>query len=365
MDVQNYYEILGIGRNATQLAIENAYEDFKALNAAGQSTASEWALIREAYQILSDPEHRMLYDEVLKQDEIQPAKPAPPQKPSLDDNYRRNQQEDPTATPAWLVEYRNKQNAASDIKDTKKSGRKTPSPQRITVTRQRTSQPKKPPLEAPSARYQPPPPRPTRSQKRPYGIRSGAGLAIALILLVIRIALRADVNSDDNQRNFIFPTYSFATADYSAFSDYSTRSSYGATWTAIARDGNSFFAGPGPSSAFVYSTLTPTRVRIDPSNTPPPRITRSSTLERCQITNNSSESVTVYREMSLDSTPIGEFEAGKVLFAYRDQTQPDWLKIAEEQGVDIHLEVDTESVSIIDTYIYTDDVKIDFCINSN
>lgn len=68
MKVQDYYTILGVGRNATQLDIENAYEYFKTLYESGQVDAQRWQMIEEAYDILASVENRMLYDEVLKQE---------------------------------------------------------------------------------------------------------------------------------------------------------------------------------------------------------------------------------------------------------------------------------------------------------
>ena len=378
MDVQNYYKILGVKRNATQLIIETTYEGSRARHEAGLITPDEWALIHEAYQILSDPEHRMLYDEVLKQDNIQPP-PAPaepestesapaPQKPNLYDSYRRKQEQDPSSTPAWLADYRKKQESA-DQPAVNKTGRKTPSPQRVSITPQSTTT-TKPKLEAPSARYQPRPTRPSQSKSggSAFVTRFGIRLAIFVAVIIARFALGGGSDSDDNQNNYTFPTYSYrySTTDYS--SRYSSdRTSFSVTLTAIANWNTSILGGSGSSSnsGFVYATRTPTRVRTGPSNTPPPRVTRTSTLERCQVTNTSPEPVAIYQEMALDSLQVGSFEVAKILFTYRDKTEPDWLRIAEEQGVDVHLEVDNESVSIGDTYIYADDVKIDFCINSN
>ena len=67
MEVQDYYKVLGVGRNATQFDVENAFEHFKTLHNSGQLSLLQWESIEEAYQVLSSVENRMLFDEVLKQ----------------------------------------------------------------------------------------------------------------------------------------------------------------------------------------------------------------------------------------------------------------------------------------------------------
>lgn len=72
MRTEDYYELLGVGRNATQLDIENAYEYFKTLDKSGQIDQARWEKVQEAYKVLSSAKNRMLYDEVLKQNDTAP-----------------------------------------------------------------------------------------------------------------------------------------------------------------------------------------------------------------------------------------------------------------------------------------------------
>jgi uncharacterized membrane protein YbhN (UPF0104 family) len=59
---KDHYEILGIGRNADQAQIEAAY---KSITASQKLSAEQMAAAELAYQELSDPARRAVYDEVL------------------------------------------------------------------------------------------------------------------------------------------------------------------------------------------------------------------------------------------------------------------------------------------------------------
>lgn len=64
---RDYYEVLGLGRNATQEEIKKAYRRLARqyhpdMNPGNKEAAEKFKEINEAYQILSDPEKRSMYD---------------------------------------------------------------------------------------------------------------------------------------------------------------------------------------------------------------------------------------------------------------------------------------------------------------
>ncbi|MGQ9621848.1 MAG: molecular chaperone DnaJ [Candidatus Caldatribacteriaceae bacterium] len=64
---RDYYEVLGIGRNATQEEIKKAYRRLARqyhpdVNPGDEEAAERFKEINEAYQVLSDPEKRAMYD---------------------------------------------------------------------------------------------------------------------------------------------------------------------------------------------------------------------------------------------------------------------------------------------------------------
>src|ERR671927_1376422 len=66
-DQINYYEVLGISRNASQSEIRNAYRKLakeRHPDHAGGSEA-EFSRLQEAHHILSDPKRRRQHDEAL------------------------------------------------------------------------------------------------------------------------------------------------------------------------------------------------------------------------------------------------------------------------------------------------------------
>jgi DnaJ-class molecular chaperone len=68
MPVSNYYVILGVGRNQTPREIRNAYLELAKRHhpdRVGQSGKQAFQDIQEAYETLSDPEKRRLYNHEL------------------------------------------------------------------------------------------------------------------------------------------------------------------------------------------------------------------------------------------------------------------------------------------------------------
>lgn len=65
MDSQNYYEILGVDRNAPFYSIRQAKDELKFGDSNVRVPFSKWAIIDEAYSVLSDPEKRKEYDQYL------------------------------------------------------------------------------------------------------------------------------------------------------------------------------------------------------------------------------------------------------------------------------------------------------------
>src|SRR5690625_3310200 len=71
MEYKNYYNILGVGRNASQDEIKKAYRKLAARyhpdrNPDDPSAEEKFKEVGEAYEVLQDPEKRKLYDRVGK-----------------------------------------------------------------------------------------------------------------------------------------------------------------------------------------------------------------------------------------------------------------------------------------------------------
>lgn len=71
MDYKNYYDILGVGRNASQDEIKKSYRKLAAKyhpdkNPDDPSAEEKFKEVGEAYEVLKDPEKRNLYDKVGK-----------------------------------------------------------------------------------------------------------------------------------------------------------------------------------------------------------------------------------------------------------------------------------------------------------
>src|SRR2546430_17162825 len=68
--VRDYYKILGVGRDADKKAIEAAYRRLARRYhpdvAPGQDTANRFIEIQEAYEVLSNPTRRRLYDRATR-----------------------------------------------------------------------------------------------------------------------------------------------------------------------------------------------------------------------------------------------------------------------------------------------------------
>lgn len=84
---RTYYDILGVSSNATDSAIKSAYKQ-KALYwhpdmNGGRDTTPQMQLINEAYEVLSDPEKKAVYDAKLRGTYYEPmyesVKPEPMQ----------------------------------------------------------------------------------------------------------------------------------------------------------------------------------------------------------------------------------------------------------------------------------------------
>lgn len=64
----NYYQILGLERDASTAAIEESFAQAQARRSeAGALSGSDFALIDRAYEVLSSPERRALYDSLLSE----------------------------------------------------------------------------------------------------------------------------------------------------------------------------------------------------------------------------------------------------------------------------------------------------------
>src|ERR687884_377330 len=66
-DQTNYYEVLGVPREASQEEIRNAYRRLAKERHPDHSSGSaqEFSLLQEAHAVLSDPNRRRMHDEAL------------------------------------------------------------------------------------------------------------------------------------------------------------------------------------------------------------------------------------------------------------------------------------------------------------
>ncbi len=403
MDVQDYYEILGVKRTATQLDIENAFERCKILYETDETQASRWKLIREAYQILSEPQHRRLYDAVLQQDAADQVESSPdetPESPSQEPTtYHKGWKHDKEEyeTPDWLVKYRSLQDKSFEASTQKRPQRSTvtpkkPTPQipdRVPAKPQAKTQSTSRQLEAPAGRYQPKqvnnPPR--TNHKRYWGIRSKRGLMVAFIVAMIRIALRSSYDGNDN--DFRVPTFIFATSDYSSIYRFSTPTRL----RIPTRVSNSSRSNSGSSTGYSFNdyrtqtavanftstpSSTPFPPDFTPSATPTATYTPTATLtntalppsdarQRCQITNRSGDRISIYAEPDVDGAVVASLKEDRSLLVYRENEDDAWVWIPNEQ--DHTLVKDSFNITdldrIWDNYILVDDVRIDYCIKSH
>src|ERR1700739_1066376 len=80
---QDYYELLGVSRKASQKEIRQAYRKLARkyhpdLNPGDKSAEEKFKQVQEAYDVISDPKKRQMYDQFGFEGESGAAPPPPP-----------------------------------------------------------------------------------------------------------------------------------------------------------------------------------------------------------------------------------------------------------------------------------------------